>query len=83
MKKERGLRFVGLFSIFCLSFFIFVACDGSVFYDESRRVDEQGWLPEESVDFDVKHPSPRRSRTAVRSYHSRCMRHSLPGSVRR
>ena len=53
MKKERGLRFVSLFSIFCLSFFIFVACDGSVFYDESRRVDERGWLSEESVDFDV------------------------------
>ena len=38
---------------------------------------------EYSVDLEVKHPSPRRSRTAVPSYHSRCMRHSLPGEVRR
>ena len=30
------------------------ACDGSIFYDESRTVDEQGWLPAESVDFDVE-----------------------------
>ena len=32
---------------------VLVSCDGSVFYDQSRRVDEQGWLPTESVDFDV------------------------------
>ena len=32
---------------------LLTACDGSIFYDESRRVDEQGWLPTESVDFDV------------------------------
>ena len=29
------------------------ACDGSVYYNESRAVDEQGWLPADSVCFDV------------------------------
>lgn len=29
------------------------ACDGSVYYDESRSVDEHGWLPQDSVCFDV------------------------------
>lgn len=29
------------------------ACDGSVYYDESRAVDEHGWLPADSVCFDV------------------------------
>ena len=29
------------------------ACDGSVYYDESRSVDEHGWLPADSVCFDV------------------------------
>lgn len=28
-------------------------CDGSVYYDESRAVDEHGWLPADSVYFDV------------------------------
>lgn len=31
----------------------FTACDGSVFFDRQRVVDEHGWLPTESVDFDV------------------------------
>ena len=30
-----------------------VSCDGSVYYDESRSVDEHGWLPTDSVCFDV------------------------------
>lgn len=30
------------------------ACDGSVYYDESRSVDEHGWLPQDSVCFDVE-----------------------------
>lgn len=29
------------------------ACDGSVYYDEGRSVDEHGWLPSDSVYFDV------------------------------
>jgi len=29
------------------------ACDGSVFYDRQQSVDEHGWLPTETVDFDV------------------------------
>jgi len=29
------------------------ACDGSVFYDRQQAVDEHGWSPAESVDFDV------------------------------
>ena len=31
----------------------FTACDSSVFYDRQHTVDEHGWLPTESVDFDV------------------------------
>lgn len=30
------------------------ACDGSVYYDESRSVDEHGWLPQDSVCLDVE-----------------------------
>lgn len=29
------------------------SCDGSVFYDRQKVVDEHGWLPTESFDFDV------------------------------
>ena len=32
---------------------LFMACDGSVYYDESRTVNEHGWRPEESLVFDV------------------------------
>lgn len=30
-----------------------VACDGKVFYDEQRPVNQDGWLPADSVTFDV------------------------------
>jgi len=30
------------------------ACDGSVYYDESRSVDEHGWLPQDTLVFDVE-----------------------------
>ena len=30
------------------------ACDGSVYYDESRSVDEHGWLPQDTLTFDVE-----------------------------
>jgi gliding motility-associated lipoprotein GldH len=30
------------------------ACDGSVYYDESRSVDEHGWLPQDTLIFDVE-----------------------------
>ncbi len=30
------------------------ACDGSIYYDQSRAVDEHGWLPGEPVAFDVE-----------------------------
>ena len=29
------------------------ACDGSIYYDQSRSVNEHGWLPAEPVAFDV------------------------------
>lgn len=32
---------------------LLTACDGSVYYDEGRSVDEHGWLPTDSVYFDV------------------------------
>ena len=32
---------------------LLAACDGSVYYDESRHVDEHGWLPAEVLTFDV------------------------------
>lgn len=30
------------------------ACDGNVYYDEIRSVDEHGWAPQDSVCFDVE-----------------------------
>lgn len=30
------------------------ACDGSVYYDQSQAVDEQGWLPADRLTFDVE-----------------------------
>lgn len=32
---------------------LFAACDTKVFYDRQQSVDEYGWLPSESVGFDV------------------------------
>ncbi len=32
---------------------VLTACGGNVFYDESRTVDEHGWLPTDSAVFDV------------------------------
>ena len=32
---------------------LLASCDSNVYYEESRSVDEHGWLPSESVDFDV------------------------------
>ena len=32
---------------------IMASCDNTVFYDESRTVDEHGWMPADSVAFDV------------------------------
>lgn len=45
---------VSLFLIFSLSFFILTACDDSIYYYQSRSVDEHGWLPAEPVTFDVQ-----------------------------
>ena len=54
-KKEKCLRrYVSYFFLFPLFFFLFTACDGSVFYDRQQAVDEHGWLPTESVDFEVE-----------------------------
>ena len=50
-KDVDKMKRIGLYLMPLLM--LLAACDGSVFYDESRRVDEHGWLPEESVDFDV------------------------------
>lgn len=33
---------------------ILTGCDGSIYYDESRSVDEHGWLPADSACFDVQ-----------------------------
>jgi gliding motility-associated lipoprotein GldH len=33
--------------------FLLSACDGSVYYDHLQGIDERGWTPTESVDFDV------------------------------
>ena len=30
------------------------ACDGSVYYDESHSVNEHGWLPQDTLTFDVE-----------------------------
>lgn len=32
---------------------LLASCDGSVYYDESRSVDEHGWLPADVLTFDV------------------------------
>ena len=32
---------------------ILASCDGNVYFDQSRTVDEHGWLPADSVIFDV------------------------------
>lgn len=29
------------------------SCDGSIYYDESRSVNEHGWLPQDTLTFDV------------------------------
>ena len=49
-KLWRGFLLVSSFSFLI---FLLTACDGSVFYDESRSVDEHGWAPADSVSFDV------------------------------
>lgn len=33
---------------------LMASCDGSVFYNENRNVDEHGWNPADSVSFDVE-----------------------------
>lgn len=33
---------------------LLAACDGSIYYDQSRSVDEHGWLPSEPVAFEVE-----------------------------
>lgn len=44
------------FTLALLAALLFTACDGSVFYDHREAVDEHGWLPTESVNFDVEVP---------------------------
>lgn len=46
------MRRLLLFAIIMLPMLL-VSCDGSIYYDESRAVDEHGWLPADSVCFDV------------------------------
>lgn len=46
------MRRLLLFAIIMLPM-VLTSCDGSVYYDESRAVDEHGWLPADSVYFDV------------------------------
>ena len=42
------------YMVYLLAAMALTACDGSVYYDESRSVDEHGWLPQDSVCFDVE-----------------------------
>ena len=46
------MRRLLLFVIIMLPMLL-ASCDGSVYYDESRPVDEYGWQPDDSVCFDV------------------------------
>jgi len=41
------------FTLTLLAAMLFAACDGSIYYDQSRSIDEHGWLPTEPVTFDV------------------------------
>ncbi|MBR2959203.1 MAG: gliding motility lipoprotein GldH [Bacteroidales bacterium] len=51
MAKGRGL--IGI--LITLGFtLIFASCDSKVYYDQSRTVDEHGWLPSDTVSFDVQ-----------------------------
>ena len=47
------MRRLLLFVIIMLPMLL-ASCDGSVYYDESRPVDEYGWQPADSVCFDVE-----------------------------
>lgn len=53
--KENATKWLRkLFLISNFSFLILLtACDGSVYYDESRSVNEHGWLPADKLTFDV------------------------------
>lgn len=53
MRKQKWLRKLFLLSPLFF-FFLLTGCDRSVFYDRLQAVDEHGWLPSESVDFDVE-----------------------------
>lgn len=46
------MRRLLLFAIIMLPM-VLTSCDGNVYYDESRAVDEHGWLPADSVYFNV------------------------------
>lgn len=55
-KREMNLKkgFGKLGFIFYFSFFMLLtACDGSIYYDESRALNEHGWLPTDVLTFDV------------------------------
>lgn len=52
-KKTKSLRPAGI-AMMLTAALLLSACDGSIYYDASRSVDEHGWLPSEPVVFDVE-----------------------------
>ena len=48
------MRKTPLYTACLLAAMALAACDGTVYYDESRSVDEHGWAPQDSVCFDVE-----------------------------
>lgn len=48
------MRKTPLYTACLLAAMALAACDGNVYYDESRSVDEHGWEPQDSVCFDVE-----------------------------
>lgn len=48
------MRKTPLYTACMLAAMALAACDGNVYYDESRSVDEHGWAPQDSVCFDVE-----------------------------
>lgn len=55
--KHSGIHI----ALICLMAIATVGCDGSVYYGQSHSVDEHGWLPTDSLYFDVEAPDTSRA----------------------
>lgn len=53
-RKMNAFRATSMLFVSLLSFFILTACGGNAYYDQSRPIDEHGWLPSDTVSFDVQ-----------------------------